>query len=1030
VFIGVVALVAVGIASALRLPIDAVPDITNVQVQINTSVSSLAPEEIEKLVTYPIEIEMGGIQDLIEVRSISKFGLSQITLVFEEGSDIYLVRQLVSERLQNVMEELPSGIDPPRMSPISTGLGEIYFYVLKYAENAPNKPSTEYERLMELKLLQEFLVTPMLVGVSGVTEVNTSGGHTKQIVVFPDPQKLMSVGLTYGELARVLSENTQNAGGSVVEQAGENITIRSVGRVYTTEEIANLPIKFGAGKLAVRVKDVADVGIGSSVRTGAATYNGDEALIGVTMMLLGENSRLVAQRVHEKMAEIQKRLPVGVQIETVYNRMDLVDRTLATVEKNLAEGALLVVIILVLLLGNVRAALIVACAIPLSMLFAITGMVRLNVSGNLMSLGAIDFGLIVDGAVVLVENIVRMLALRQHELGRQLGKQERSDVILKACRQVGRPMVFGVAIITIVYFPILSLVGVEGKMFKPMAMTVILALIGALLLTLTMVPALCSFFMSRKIREDDNFINRAAKAVYGPVLDWALRMRWVVVLVAVSLFALAVVVFTRLGAEFVPQLDEGSLAVQMIRTTSIGLDASIEMQKKAEKLLLEEFPEVTHVLSRIGTPEVATDPMGVNVSDTYLLLKPDKEWRKVDGRTISKDELATLMSQELKESFPAQAVLLSQPIELRFNELLSGIRADIAIKVFGEDFDILEKVASEIREIVEKVSGAAEVEFDAVGKAPLFEVTLDREALVRYNVHAAEVNEVINVAFAGEEVGVVIDGIYRYPFMVRLPEESRRNLDAVAHMPVRTADGGIISLDQVANMQVTERVNTINREAYQRRLTVMVNLRGRDTESFVKEAQNKIATSVDVPEGYYVEFGGNFKNLQEARKRLTVVVPVALSLIFLLIFATFRSVRQAVLVYTGIPLAVTGGVFAMWFRGMPFSISAGVGFIALSGVAVLNGVVLITFFNQLRDEGKTVIQAVREGAMTRLRPVLLTALVASLGFVPMAIATSAGAEVQRPLATVVIGGIISSTFLTLVLLPTLYAWMEKDKSNH
>ena len=1025
VLILAVGVVALGVSSALKLPVDAVPDITNVQVQINTSVPSLAPEEIEKLVTYPIEIEMGGIQDLLEVRSISKFGLSQVTLVFKEGTDIYLARQLVSERLQNVVNALPKGIDLPQMSPISTGLGEIYFYVLRYVDDAKEAPETEQEQMMELKLLQEFVVSPMLVSVEGVTEVNTSGGYSKQIVVFPDPQKLMNAGLTYGELATMLSENTENAGGSVVEQAGENITIRASGRVYKTEEIANLPLKFGAGNQAILVKDVAEVGIGSNVRSGAATYNGEEALIGVAMMLLGENSRLVSQRVHQKMEEIQERLPEGVEIKTVYNRTDLVDRTIWTVEKNLLEGALLVIVILMLLLGNVRAALIVALAIPMSMLFAITGMVQFNVSGNLMSLGAIDFGLVVDGSVVLAENIIRLLSEKQQQLGRLLNKRERLNTILTACKQVGRPMVFGVIIITIVYFPILSLVGVEGKMFKPMAITVILALVGSLLLALTLVPALCAFLMTRKVSEKESLIMHLAKMAYRPVLRFALRFRWLVTSAVVGVFALALVTFGKLGAEFVPQLDEGSLAIQMIRTTSIGLKASIEMEKKAEKLLLKQFPEVTHIISRLGTPEVATDPMGVNVADTYALLKPPAEWRLVDDEPISKEQLAELMGEELRESFPGQAILFSQPIELRFNELLSGIRADLAIKVFGEDFEILEKVASEIREIVEQVPGAADVEFDAVGKAPLFEVKMDRSAMTRYNVHAAEVNEVIRAGFAGAEAGMVIDGIFRYPLVVRLPESARKDLEAVSQMPIRTEGGGVISLEQVADFEIVERVNTINREAFQRRLTIMVNLRGRDTESFVNEAQAKIAENVEIPEGYHVEFGGNFKNLQEARRRLAIVVPVALALIFLLIFATFRSLRQAALVFTAVPLAVTGGVFALWARSMPFSISAGVGFIAVSGIAVLNGLMIITFFNQLREQGSDLKTAVWDGSLLRLRPKLMTALVASLGFIPMAIATSAGAEVQRPLATVVIGGVMSSTFLTLVLLPTLYAWLER-----
>lgn len=1025
ILLAAAALIAAGIYSAARLPMDAVPDITNVQVQINTSVPALAPEEIEKLVTYPIEIEMGGIQDLVEVRSLSKFGLSQVTLIFEEGTDIYRARQLVAERLRNVMNELPPGAEPPRMAPISTGLGEIYFYVLRYRDDAANKPPTEEERLMQLRLAQEFIVAPMLVSVEGITEVNTAGGYEKQVVILPDPQKLMSAGLTYSELAELVGENTENAGGSVVEQAGESIMIRSAGRVSSLEEIANLPLKFGAGAAAIRVRDVAEVGIGSKVRTGAAVYDGEEALIGTAMMLLGENSRLVAERTEERIAEIQKRLPPGMEIKTVYTRSELVDRTIRTVVTNLTEGAVLVVVVLLLLLGNVRAALIVALCIPLSMLFAITGMVQTNVSGNLMSLGAIDFGLIVDGAVVLAENIVRMISRRQHQLGRVLTRPERIQTILAASNQVGRPVLCGVAIITIVYIPILSLSGVEGKMFRPMAQTVIFALIGALILALALVPVLCSFLLTRPVRERENFIIRWAKALYAPVLGFALRFRWVVVLAAVASFAAAVMIFQQLGAVFIPKLDEGSLAVQMIRTTSIGLGASVEMEKRTQELLLEKFPEISHIISRIGTSEVATDPMGVNISDTYLFLEPVSEWREVDGEPISKDALATLMNDTLNLYLPGQAYLFTQPIELRFNELLSGVRADIAIKVFGEDFDTLEEVAIEVREIIEQIPGAADVEFDALGEAPIYEVAMDREAMVRYNVHAKEVNELINAAFAGQEAGVMIDGVYRYDIVVRLPEAVRSDLSAMARMPVRTEGGGLISLDQVATMRVTEQVNTITREEYRRRMTIMVNLRGRDMQSFIQEARRRVAEEVELPEGYFIEFGGKFKNLQAARLRLAVVVPVVLGLIFILIFAAFRSFAQALLVYTGIPFAVTGGVFALWLAGLPFSISAGVGFIALSGVAVLNGVVLISFFNELRAQGKPLEEAVREGAMTRLRPVLMTALVASFGFVPMAFGSGAGAEVQRPLAIVVIGGIISSTFLTLVLLPSVYEWLER-----
>lgn len=1028
VLLGAVALIAVGTWSAVHLPIDAVPDITNVQVQINTSVPALAPEEIEKLVTYPIEVEMGGIEKLLEVRSLSKFGLSQVTLIFEEDADIYRARQLAGERLQAVLEELPPGVTP-KLAPITTGLGEIYHYTVRYEKNFKDAPANAVDRLRELKLAQDYIVKPALRTVKGVTEVNTSGGYERQIVIMPDPVKLGSVGMTIGEISDVIAENVTNAGGSVVEKGGEAVTVRAIGRVQTVAEIAELPLKFSGRTAVLRVKDVATVGIGSGQRTGSATHDGEEAVLGSALMLIGENSRLVSGRVHEKLQEIQQKMPPGIVIETVYNRTDLVNSTIRTVEKNLLEGAILVIAVLIGLLGNWRAALIVACAIPLSMLFAMTGMVRYGVSGNLMSLGAVDFGLIVDGAVVMAENVVRMLAHRQHQLGRLLNREERLHTILAACKQVGTPTVFGVAIITIVYLPMFALTGVEGKMFKPMAFTVVFALIGALLLALTIVPVLCSFFMTKKVSEEDNFLIRFAKRVYTPVLNFSLRMRWLMSFIAIGIFALSMFVFSRLGAEFIPQLDEGSLAAQMVRTTSIGLTPSIEMQKAAEKVMLEKFPEVTHTFARVGTSEVATDPMGVNIGDSYVLLKDPSEWRKVDGRTITKDELTNLMAKELSTRFPGQSYLFSQPIELRFNELLSGSRADIAIKVFGDDYDTLEKVAGEVREIVEKIPGAADVEFDAAGKAPVLQVVVNRAAMAKYNVHADEVNKVIGTAFAGTEAGVLADGNRRFPIVTRLPESARQDFANVANLPVRTSDGGFISLGQVAEVSVTESVNTISREAFQRRMAIQVNLRGRDVQSFVQEAQAKISEKVKLPSGYFVEYGGAFKNLQEARARLAVVVPMALLLIFLLIFMAFSSVRQAFIVYTGIPLAVTGGIFALWLRDLPFSISAAVGFIALSGVAVLNGVMMISFINQLREEGKSVRDAVIEGALTRLRPVLMTALVASLGFVPMALAHGSGAEVQRPLATVVIGGIITATFLTLVLLPTLYCWFERDDAT-
>ena len=1027
VLLATLGLAAVGLWSAARLPIDAQPDITNAQVEINTAVPALAPEEVEKLVSYPIEAEMGGIEKLTEVRSISKFGLSKVTLIFEDGADIYRARQLVGERLQGVLEELPRGIIP-KLAPITTGMGEIYHYTVRYRPGAKEAPADPIAALRQLQLAQEYIVKPALRTVPGVAEVNTSGGYDTQVVVTPDPAKLASVGLTITELAGVIAENTANAGGSVVEKGGESVTVRALGRVQSAAEIAALPLKFAGRAQAVRVSDVAEVAIGSSVRAGAATRDGEEAVLGSTLMLTGENSRLVARRVRAAVEQLQAKMPAGMMIENLYDRSDLVDATIGTVEHNLIEGALLVIAVLIGLLGNWRAGLIVASAIPLSLLFALSGMVRYGVSGNLMSLGAVDFGLIVDGAVVMAENIVRLLAHRQHQLGRLLKRDERRHTILTACKQVGTPTVFGVAIITIVYLPILSLTGIEGKMFKPMALTVIFALIGALILALTVIPVFCSFFMTKPVSEQENAAIRLAKRAYVPALRWALRFRWLLVIGAIGIFGLSLWTFTRLGAEFVPQLDEGSLAINFIRAPSIGLTPSLEMQTATERRLLADFPEITHAFARIGTSEVATDPMGADSADSYILLRPKDQWRQQDGRRITRDELVALMAEDLKKHFPAESFLFSQPIQMRMNELLEGTRADVAIKVFGEDYGILEKISDEVRDLVQKIPGAADVEFDAVGKGPVFQVVMNRSAMNRYNVHADDVNKEVAAAFAGEEAGIIIDGNRRYPIVTRLKEADRSDFDQVIHLPVRTTEGGLIGLGQVADAGVAQSVNTINREAFQRRIAILVNLRGRDVDSFVREAQAQIAAKVKLPAGYAIDYGGQFKNLQEARLRLMIVVPTALVLIFLLIFMAFGSIRQALIVYTGIPLAVTGGVFALWLRDIPFSISAGVGFIALSGVAVLNGVMMISFFNQLREEGKPVRTAVLEGALTRLRPVLMTALVASLGFVPMALATGSGAEVQRPLATVVIGGILSATFLTLVLLPALYDAFERDRT--
>ncbi|PTX91905.1 CusA/CzcA family heavy metal efflux RND transporter [Verrucomicrobia bacterium LW23] len=1027
VLLATIVLIGVGTRAAFVLPIDAVPDITNPQVQINTAVAALAPEEVEKLVTFPIESEMSGLPDMMELRSLSKFGLSQVTMTFRDGVDLYRMRQLVTERLQGVLDELPPGLSP-KLAPVATGLGEIFYYSLDYAADAPHKPATRQEQLMALAQIQEYQVKPLLRGTKGVVEVNTNGGYEKQIVIYPDPARLAARGLSLDQLAEIIEQNTKNAGGGYVEIGGEQLVVRAPTRVNTIEEIASIPLKFAGGVSPILLSEVATVSIGSNFRSGAATDDGRESLVGATIMLAGENSRVVAKAVREKLTEIQEKLPQGVIIRPLYDRSDLVNRTIATVEKNLAEGALFVVVVLFLLLGNWRAAFIVTLVIPLSMLFAITGMVQWKLSGNLMSLGAVDFGLIIDGAVVMVENIVRRLGERQHALGRILSKEERHDEVLRSAREVASPMFFGVLIITVVYLPILALQGIEGKMFQPMALVVMLALGGALVLALLLMPVLCSFLLTGSIRETDNFLVTTTKRIYAPLLAFGLRFRWLVVLPMVLLFGFSLWLFTRMGAEFIPQLDEGDFAFQFIRSSSAGLTSSLELQKQSEELIRKEFPEVKEIFSRIGTAEVATDPMNPNVADTYLMLKPRDQWRQVNGQPISKEKLGSLIQQALLSKVPGQSILVTQPIQMRFNEIMAGARADLVCKIFGDNYDELERLAGEVRTAISAIPGGGETEFDSIGKNPIIEIRPDREAMRKFNVHADDLNRLIETALAGRQVGLVIEGNRRSPIVVRLTEERRGDLASFSRLPLRTEDGGMLTLGQVAKIVLVPQPVQIARENTQRRVSILINVRGRDTAGFVHEATEAIHKKVKFPDGYYFEFGGQFKNLVEARERLAVVVPMALALIFALIYLSFNSLRQATLIFTCVPLAMTGGVFALYLRGMPFTISAAVGFIALSGIAVLNGIMLISFINQLRGEGRSLRDAVVEGTLTRLRPKLMTALVASLGFVPMAIATGAGAEVQRPIATVVIGGIITSTFLTLLVVPVLYDWIER-KTN-
>ena len=1027
VIMGALLLLVAGLFSAMNLPVDAVPDITNTQVQINTAVLALAPEETEKLVTYPLELALAGIQGVEEFRSLTKSGLSQVTLVFKDGTDIYRARQLVSERLLQV--ELPSGLQP-QMSPISTGLGEILYYTLDYAKDAPQRKLSREQQLMDLRDAHDYIVKPFLRTVPGVAEINSSGGYERQLVIQPKPYALRNAGMTFGELADIIGENVDNAGGGVVERNGDRVLIRAVSKVASAEDISNLAVKFAAAAEPLKVKDLAEVAIGSNVRTGCAVENGEEAVLGTVMMLVGENSRVISKRVEEKLGDLQKKLPAGLELRIQYARSSVVDRTIQTVEHNLFEGAILVVVVLLMLLGNWRAALIVALAIPLAFLFALIGMTFGGVSGNLMSLGAVDFGLIIDGAVVMVENIVRLLAERQHDLGRKLTPKERLEAVREAGSQVGSPMFFGVLIITLVYVPILALTGIDGKMFHPMAITVMLALGGALILSLTLMPALCSLLLRGNISEEDNLLMRAAKWVYRPSLAVAWKARWLVVTSVLGLLALSVVMLIRMPQEFVPTLNEGSWTVMVYQPANTSLQTSMQRCVKTQRYLIDKVPEVTTTFARIGTSEVATDPMSPGEYDLYIFYKAQSEWRREGGQPVSKDRLAALIREELAKEIPEQAYDFAQPIQMRFNEMLEGSRADLAVKIFGEDYDTMEKIGEELKVILEGTDGCSSADFETEGRVPVMEIRVNRAALLKFNVGAAEVNDAIATALAGHKAGTLIEHDRRRDIVVRLPENLRNDFEVMKGLPVRARDSGLVELGRLAEFVEVPQVDAIGREDGHRRVAINVDLKGgTDAEQFVKIVQAKIAAEVKLPDNYRVDFGGQFQHLQEARARLAVVGPLALVLIFVLIHATFRSVMQTLIVYTGIPLAVTGGVFALWIRDLPFSISAAVGFIALCGVAVLNGVVLISCFNQLRNDGRSAAEAVDEGALQRLRPVLMTALVASLGFIPMAISNGAGAEVQRPLATVVIGGILSSTFLTLFLLPVLYRWAGKWQSR-
>jgi cobalt-zinc-cadmium resistance protein CzcA len=1019
VMLFVVAWIAIGIYSYQKLTIDAVPDITNVQVQINSQANGFTALEVEQRITYPIENAMSGMSNLEQTRSVSRYGLSQVTIIFKDGTDIYWARQLINQRLQEAKSALPENVEP-QMSPISTGLGEIYQWVIKAEPNAKKPDGTPYTA-MDLREIQDWIVRPQLQRVEGVAEVNSIGGYEKTYIVAPDLTRLQQIQISVAELEQALQNNNGNRGAGFIEDNGQQLTVRVPGLLSSIQDIENVTISTKNG-LPIRVSDVASVSIGHDLRTGGATYNGEETVLGTAMMMMGENSKSVAQAVDQKVQAIQQSLPKGVVIETVYDRSHLVDKAIKTVAKNLVEGAILVIVILFIFLGNFRAALITACVIPLSMLFTLTGMAEQKISANLMSLGALDFGIIVDGAVVIVENCIRRLAEAQQHKGRKLTRSERFTEVFLAAKQARRPLIFGQIIIMVVYFPIFALEGVEAKMFHPMAMTVVLALVGAIILSITFVPAAIALFLTGDVKETESRWMSSLKNGYAKLLDQAYAFKYVVVTAAISILLLTAVMSTRVGTEFSPTLSEGDFALQLLRAPSTGIEESLRIQEGLEKQLLKEFPEIKAIFSRTGTAEVATDVMPPNISDSVVLLKPHDQWANQD-ETI--DDLRARMLAFV-EKIPGNNSEFSQPIELRFNELISGIRSDVGIKIFGDDMQTLNQEAEKIAEKLKKIEGASEVKVEQTDGLPVLNVDIDHALAAQYGLSVKSIQDLVATSIGGQNVGEILQGDRRFDFVIRL-DESMRTPQQLAMLPIQLPNGGLIQLQDVAKVENILGISQVSRENGKRRVVVTANVRDRDLGSFVQEMQQELKQQV-LPAGYWLGYGGQFENLASAKARMQIVIPMAFIIIFVLLMAVFNNVKDSLLVFSGVPFALSGGLMALWLRDIPISMSAGIGFIALSGVAVLNGLVMLTFIKELREKFD-VHTATWSGAVLRLRPVLMTACVASLGFIPMALATGTGAEVQRPLATVVIGGIISSTFLTLLILPVLYRWLNEKNTT-